>query len=165
MQRRWLRGLVLVVGLSFIAGGWLWSQQPKLPASVRAKVNFTVFNPSRRAGVTVVPGGYHYDDQTSSLSTTTVTTTGSAKIIMSQQATPPTFAEAPQLYTEFVDKLGRFAVFKAPYGQVYLTRPANLVGGEAAVFNARGTLLIARSDTILNQAQWEQLFINLEIVR
>jgi hypothetical protein len=165
MRRRWLGGLVVAVALVGVFGVWSWTTQPKLPNGIRKQVSFTIFKPSRKAGVKVVRNGYAYDQSARMLTTTVVASASGAKIVMTQQATPPPFTEAPQLYTQFVNKLNRTADFETPQGRVFLTKPTNLAGNAAAILESHGTLIIARAESEIDRTQWQKLFTNLEISR
>ena len=85
----------------------------------------------------------------------------STRLVVSEQPTPDQFVDIPAVYTKLVDGLNNYESFDVNVGTVHLTEPKELSGKQAAVINAKGTLLFAKPDKNLTSDQWRKFFNGL----
>jgi hypothetical protein len=86
------------------------------------------------------------------------------QLVVSEQPTPETFVDIPQVYQKVLDGMNDYYDFDVNIGSVHLTKPPQLKGKQAAVLNAKGTLLFAKPGSGLTQAQWQQFFNSLAVL-
>jgi hypothetical protein len=79
-------------------------------------------------------------------------------MVLSEQPTPDSFTDVPQVYDKVVDSMQEYQKFDVDVGTVHLTRPPSLNGKQAAVLNTKGTLLFAKPDKDLSEDQWRRFF-------
>ena len=87
------------------------------------------------------------------------------KISFSEQPTPGSIVDIPQVYDKLVDSLQPYNTFDSVNGKVALTHPNNLNGGQTAVMNDKGTLIFVRPTKDLTDTEWRQVFNSLSILR
>jgi hypothetical protein len=86
------------------------------------------------------------------------------KLVVGQQPTPPQFTEIPKFYETFRNQAGEYASFDSTLGTVYLIKPQGLKGSQnAAVLNAKGTLIMVKSDDKLSEDDWKKFFLTLDV--
>jgi hypothetical protein len=85
------------------------------------------------------------------------------RLTISQQPTPQSFIDIPNLYDKLVDNLNRYGVFQNPLGTVYLTRPDGQKSGQTAVLNSNGVLMFVRSEKNLDDGQWRSIFNQISL--
>jgi len=151
-------GVVVVVAGSLAAAVYLGSNQWPLPASIRAQVHFPVFVPS--VGVKLNQSSYRYDRASGVLSFTGRLYDGQT-VTFAEQATPDPFNDIPNYTTQFLQTLFEYQAFDCVQGTVHLTRPKD--AGQAAVMNAKGTLLFARVARDENKPTWRRVFNGLTV--
>ena len=92
-------------------------------------------------------------------------TQNNVSLSFSEQATPPVFTDVPQYYPSLLGKLNQYSSFGSVAGTVYLTKPAELKGGQTAVANTDGTLVFVRPNKDLSTTEWQRLFNNLQTIK
>lgn len=90
---------------------------------------------------------------------------GGNSVTISEQPTPESFVDIPQSYDKLIDSMHKYKTFDSAIGRVFLTRPDNLNGKQAAVMNSKGVLLFAKADTDIDDDTWVKLFNNLVIIQ
>jgi hypothetical protein len=88
---------------------------------------------------------------------------GKTTAVVSEQSTPDQFTDIPAVYDKFLETFNQDSSFEVPAGKVYLGRPPNMEGRQAAVMNSQGTLMFVKPTTDLSGDQWRQLFLSFEI--
>lgn len=162
MKRLWLIfGGVTAVGLVVIVV-MLLGPKPPVPAEIKRAVTSTILVPQAR-NVTVARESMKYDPQLKLLTYSAVAY--GIKTIVSQQPTPESFIDIPQVYDKVVASMNEYKKFDTDSGTVHLTRPKDLGGKQAAVMNAKGTLTFVKPERDLSEDQWRKLFNNLAVVK
>lgn len=156
----WIVGAVVVVGAIVIVAILLAPKYPFAP-SIRSKVTSTVFVPTGR-GVVIERETAKYDSGLKLL-TYNIQTAGT-KMVVSEQPTPESFIDIPQVYDKVITGLNEYSKFDSEQGTVHLTRPKELQGKQSAVLNAKGTLMFIKPNRDLSLDQWRQLFSDLKTV-
>jgi hypothetical protein len=88
---------------------------------------------------------------------------GGISTVFSEQPTPDSFNDAPQIYDKVLERMNDYSKFDVVAGTVHLTRPSDLGGKQAAVMNTKGTLLFAKPDRDLSTDQWRRLFLGVNV--
>jgi len=70
-----------------------------------------------------------------------------------------------QDYDKVVTSMNGYGKFDCDSGTVHLTRPKDLAGKQAAVMNAKGTLMFVKPASDLSEDQWRKLFNGLEVIK
>ena len=153
-------GLIIVAILGY--GAWQKSKVI-IPQPIKKQLSFVIYWPIKPSPLTNNKTTIKYDPTNKLLSYVSTTTDGT-KVVISQQATPDSFTDVPQVYTKFISDLQQFSSFDSPNGTVFLVRPKDLSGGQAAVLNSNGTLMFMRPDKDINTSTWKQIFNNLQII-
>jgi hypothetical protein len=162
MKRLWLiAGLVGLIGLA-VTGFMIFGPKPLVPAVITRAVTSTILVPNV-SGATVDRKSMKYDSQIKLLTYTA--SADSVNIVVSQQPTPASFTDIPQVYDKVVASMSEYSTFESSTGTVHLTRPKDLGGKQAAVMNAKGTLMFVKPARDLSEDQWRRLFNNLEVVK
>jgi hypothetical protein len=133
-----------------------------LPSAIRKQASFAVLAPV--AGQVAVDRESAKFDTKLKLLSFNATFDG-VLVVLSQQPTPESFIDIPQVYDKVIANMNEYTKFDAIIGTVHLTRPKDLGGKQAAVINAKGTLLFAKPDKDLTDDQWRQLFKNVDALR
>lgn len=162
MKRWWLLyggavgvGLIAVVTLLVLP-------KPFLPKTVTQPFPATVLAPAL-ADVQLDRDSAKYDAPTKLLSY--ILTYQGAKVVVSEQPTPESFSEIPQVYDKVLENMHEYSKFEVDAGVVHLTRPPDLGGRQAAVLNAKGTLLFAKASQDLGDDDWRRFFKGLVVVQ
>lgn len=162
MKRLWLIvGCVTALGLVVIAA-MLLAPKPPVPVEVKRAVTSTILVPKVR-GVEVSRESMSYSSQLKLL--TYITTVYGTKAVVSEQPTPESFIDIPQVYDKVVSNMSEYAKFDTNSGTVHLTRPKDLKGKQAAVMNTKGTLMFVKPERDLTEDQWRKLFNGIEVIK
>jgi hypothetical protein len=127
------------------------------------KVSFPIYAPAADTTWKLETARTSYDQQNGVL--TLYLTHDSAQIILTQQGTPQVFSDVPQQYSKMLATMNEYAELQTPFGAVGLTHPKELNGGQTAVVNKTGTLLFAKPNRDLSDAEWKEFFNNLQIYK
>ena len=146
-------GLVVIVVL-------LVAPKSPIPPTVTKQLTSTLLVP--KGGGAVIDRESANYSKSEKLLIYTVAYAGTS-IIVSEQPTPDSFIDIPDVYTKLVDGMNNYQTFEVNAGTVHLTRPKNLNGKQAAVLNAKGTLLFAKPAADLSDDQWRVLFNHLQV--
>lgn len=157
----WIVSAVVVVGFVVI-GVILFAPKYPFPPSIRSQVTSTVFVPTGQ-GIDVDRESAKFDAGIKLL-TYNVQVTGT-KIVVSEQPTPDSFVDIPQVYDKVIAGLDEYAKFESEHGTVHLTRPKELKGKQAAVLNAKGTLMFMKPERDLSADQWRQIFNGMKTTK
>jgi hypothetical protein len=145
-----------VVVDKFIAAG-------PIPNSIKQQLDFVVLYPPNSSDVHIDRSTVKYDPSNGVLSF--VATTYGIKNTITEQATPDTFNDIPDYYSQFVAKMNDYQTLATYNGQADITRPSSLNGDQAAVMNAKGVLLFAHPIHDLSESQWLRFFNSLQVIR
>jgi hypothetical protein len=153
---------VLLTSLILVAAGWAavhlaFTPRPAIPATVRDRLEFTPFVLKPDGSLTADAASYKYDASQKGFSFVAHNEDG-VELTISQQATPQSFIDIPDLYSKLVDNMGRYGAFDNQLGTVYLTRPKDQATGQTGVINAKGVLMFVRSSKDLQESQWRRSF-------
>jgi hypothetical protein len=160
---RWAKAALIVGALLLLAGGTVLAKklapEPVIPSSIQKAVASTIFIPGPSATF-INRKTVKYDSKTKLLSYQA--TAFGINTIISEQPTPDSFTDIPQVYDKFIDNLNQYSNFDTNNGKVFLTHPKELKGGQTAVMNSKGTLMFAKPDRALSGDQWRQFFKSLK---
>jgi hypothetical protein len=162
MRRRYVWVILAVSGFALAAPALWLLPRPSIPSQIRKQAAFTIFTPDS-SEVEVQHESVKYDTNLKLLSYTVRLL--DTHITMSEQATPDSFNDVPQAYEKVVAGMNTYERFDTILGTVYLTRPQQLAGKQAAVLNTKGTLLFAKPDNDLSADQWRQFFGVLAVIK
>lgn len=140
----------------------LLGPKPPVPAEIKRAVTSTLLVPKAR-DVVVNRESMKYDSQLNLLTYSAIAY--GVKTVVSQQPTPESFIDIPQVYDKVVASMNEYKKFDSDSGTVHLTRPKDLGGKQAAVMNTKGTLMFVKPERDLSEDQWRKLFNNLEIIK
>ena len=154
--------IVLTVGILF---GYVQSQQIQqiIPTGIKKQINFLVLVPNKTAQVTIDKKSIKYDAKDKLLIYSTQMTNG-IKLTISEQATPESFTDVPQVYDKLIESLFQYSAFDSVNGKVFLTHPKELKGGQSAVMNAKGTLMFVKPSKDIDIDTWRHFFNNTDII-
>lgn len=153
-------GILLGAIVVTIAIAYLWPKSVAFSDAVLKASDFAVFVPNSKA-IIIDPDTVKYNSQDKVVAFTV--TIGQTAAVVSEQATPEQFTDIPQVYDKVLSSMRQYQSFEVPLGKVYLTRPAEQQGKQAAVMNTKGTLMFVKPTTDLTEDQWRDLFLNLKI--
>ena len=162
MKRLWLiTGCLTVIALAVVVG---IEFRPKsvVPAAITRAITSTILVPKSN-DVVVAGESIKYDTSLKLLSYAAIAY--GVPTVVSEQPTPESFIDIPQVYDKVVANMNEYSTFDSATGTVHLTRPKDLGGKQAAVMNAKGTLMFVKPARDLSNDQWRRLFNNLEIVK
>ena len=134
-----------------------------LSGITKRPLTFSLFWPSTQSQITPYKQSIKYDP-TNKLITYNAKTASGAHLIITEQETPTSFNDIPQVYTQLLLSMSQYSSFDSQSGTVYLTHPKELNGGQAAVMNSKGTLIFIKPDKPMTDDNWHVLFNNLKIV-
>ncbi|HXY17805.1 MAG TPA: hypothetical protein VEH48_00050 [Candidatus Nitrosopolaris sp.] len=159
MKRLWylLTGLLLLIGV-IACVIWLWPK-PLIPKDIQNKVTSVIFVP-KNPQVINKKGTVKYDSDLKLLSYQA--TIFGVNTVISEQPTPESFTDIPQVYQKVLDSWNQYETFNTPQGTVYLTRPGKQSNEEVGVMNSKGTFLFIKPDSNFTDSQWRQLFNSLQ---
>ena len=152
--------VLLCMALVAVAGLVLMRlhQYVPIPQAVRSQVHFAVFVPGQ--DVSVDQASYKFDSGEQVLSFTGHLADGQP-VTFAEQATPASFTDIPDFYPKFLEKLYEYQAFDGLQGTVHLTHPKG--AGQAAVMNAKGTLVFARVAQDESRDTWRSVFNAMRI--
>jgi hypothetical protein len=156
----WIVGGVVVVGGLVILGLVLAPKSP-IPQSVKKSVTSTLLVPQGAGTVVDRESANFVPDEKVLIYNVAYAGT---KIIVSEQPTPQQFVDIPEVYKKTVDSMGMYQTFDVNVGTVYLTKSAKLDSKQAAVLNAKGTLLFAKPSADLSDEQWRVFFNHFVVI-
>ena len=137
----------------------LWPK-PLIPKNIQSEVTSVIFVPNSPQVVNQ-KGTAKYNGNLKLLSYKA--NVFGVNAVISEQPTPETFTDIPQVYQKVLDSWNDYEDFNVPQGTVYLTRPGGKNATEAGVMNSKGTLLFVKPDKDLTDTQWRQLFNSIEV--
>lgn len=162
----WIPTLVLtglLIGLGVIMAVH-YKDSPGVSRKIIKDANFSIYYPKDKKGPWVADEStivMNTEDQLLSFSVRR----GNNKVSMSEQPTPDSFSDAPQIYQKLLDQLHQYAEIDTVVGKVTLTHPEELKGGQSAVVNtSKGTLMFAHPEHDLTDLQWKEYFNTLRVV-
>ena len=121
-------------------------------------MHFPVFLPV--TAITLNASSYKFDPGQKVLSFTGRLGDGQT-VTFAEQATPDPFNDIPNYYTQFLTKIFEYEAFDSLQGTVHLTHPNG--AGQAAVMNAKGTLMFVRVAHDEPKSAWQQIFNKLVV--
>jgi hypothetical protein len=155
MKRLWLVvAAIVAIGL-IVAGVMLLAPKPPIPGPIKKQVTSTIVVP-QLADAVIDRQSVKYDDKLKLL-TYTLAAYG-VNMVVSEQPTPDSFTDIPQVYDKVTAGMGEYSKFETDIGTVHITRPKELHGKQAAVLNTKGTLLFAKPERDLSDDQWRKFF-------
>jgi hypothetical protein len=128
---------------------------PVIPHNIQKQVNFAIFYPQVSSQASIQKTTFKYDPSLKQLSF--IVNFSGRQITFAEQSSPDSFADDPNFYPKFIEKLNGYATFDSVDGRVDLTRPKE-VKSQAAVMNSKGTLMFAKSNGDISEDNWKQLF-------
>ena len=155
----WIVGGCVAVGVVVMIAILLAPKSPVLPA-VTKQLTSTLLLPKGQ-GIQINRSSVIYDSSKKLLSYNVAY--ADTKIVMSQQPTPESFTDIPQVYNKLTDSMNNYLSFDVNMGTVHLTLPKELQGKQVAVFNSKGTLLFAKPDKNLSNDEWKRFFNQLQV--
>jgi hypothetical protein len=160
-----IAGIVIVcLAALLVAGYFAFQPHSAIPKAVSSRASFGIFVPGNDEW-TVDTDTVRYT-ATSGLVSYVMHTKGNANSIsVNEQATPEAFNDVPQAYDKLISSLQGYSTITSVNGKVDLTHPKELNGGQAAVMNAKGTLMFAKPDRSLTTEDWRRLFNQLQLQR
>lgn len=168
--RPWLLATIatlLVIASSFagyVIYGRLNNSQPILSQITDKKLTFPLFWPTKDSTITASKQSVKYDPSVKLISYNAITNNG-VRLIITEQETPTSFSDIPQVFSKLVETMSQYGVFDSQNGTVYLTHPKELKGGQAAVMNSKGTLMFVKPITALDDDSWKVFFNSLQIAK
>lgn len=168
--RPWLLATIaafLVIASSFagyVIYGHLNNSQPVLSQITNNKLTFPLFWPAKDSTITASKQSVKYDPSSKLISYNAINNNG-VRLIITEQETPTSFSDIPQVFSKLVETMSQYGVFDSQNGTVYLTHPKELNGGQAAVMNSKGTLMFVKPITTLDDDSWKIFFNSLQIAK
>ena len=153
--------IVAVLGLVVIVA-MLLGPKPPVPAEVKRAVTSTILIPKTR-NVVVSRESMSYNSQIKLLTYQAIVY--GTKTVVSEQPTPESFIDIPQVYDKLVASMNEYSKFDSTSGTVHLTRPSNLKGKQTALMNAKGTLMFVKPESDLTEDQWRKFFNGIDVVK
>ena len=168
-MRKWkLVGLIaLCAGLLCIPAGVIGYKaytkaQGPFSKQIRKQVAFTIFYPDEElTGYKIKRETVKYDTATKVLSYVISGQATPNSFIVSMQASPEVFADVPEYYPKFIEKLSPVASFDSKVGKVTITQSPNLKGDQSAVLYSQGSLLFVRGKAMPTD-EWRKFFIGMK---
>lgn len=155
-KRLWLILIPVIVGLIATSGGaayLLLKQEPYgIPKPIQADINYIVFMNDSEL-MPIDKNSYKFDRENKLFSY--LASYQGNNLVFSMQPSPAEFAEVPDAYGRYIEKLNKILTFDSPLGQVSVTVPQD--SGQVGVFNTQGTLMFVKVQTALSEDQWRQL--------
>jgi hypothetical protein len=127
-----------------------------VPRDIKKQTSFTVLETQAKTDWQISPKSVHYNKDVGLLTMTA--TSDIANLVITEQAQPDVFTDAPQVYPALLNKLNQYQDLHTSIGTVTLTHPKELKGGQTAVANLRQTLIFVRPSRNLTDAQWKDFF-------
>ncbi|HET7673809.1 MAG TPA: hypothetical protein VFK11_04855 [Candidatus Saccharimonadales bacterium] len=163
-NRKFAVGLIFIIFLAVGLGlGIYMALKPRspIPGNIHKQLTFQPYI-VKDSSLKVEDKTYKYDAPQKTFSYV-VSGAGFGKLTISQQATPQSFIDIPDLYEKLVDSLNRYGAFQNQFGTVYLTKPDGQKSGQTAVVNSSGVLMFIRSEKDLSDDQWRSIFTRISL--
>jgi hypothetical protein len=139
--------------------------QPNRPTTIDEKIikkaNFNVLAPSDYTAIN--QKSVSFDQNVGGISYSA--NLNDVTYAVSEQPTPDTFADSPNVYGYKLDQMRQFQDIQTSVGKITLTKPVEFGGQVVGVSNLNGTLMFVRADKQLNASQWKDFYDNLELIR
>lgn len=150
--------VILVAGVALVL---LLGPKPVISRTIIKQAGFGVWYPAkpyevRKSTLKVTKSG---QDMLASFDAAN----GGTTLSFTEQATPESFTDVPQVYDKLIEKLRGYSTFDSVNGKVDLTMPEELKGVQTAVMNSRGTLIFVRPSKALSANDWRQVFNSLQL--
>jgi len=161
-QKRLMATFAIAVILMMAMVGWFMvGRRPYTPFSpaIAKKISFIVYYPDK---------SWQSSDAQATYANGTIffaAAKDDVNLSLNEQATPQIFNDVPQYYPTLLTRLKEYTNFGTANGIAYLTRPAELKGGQMAVLNNNGTLVFVRPNHDLTSDQWRRFFNTLQVVK
>ncbi len=153
--------ILVVVAIAATLYYFLRTQQV-IPVSIKTQLTSPLLMPTDKTVAAIDQGSVKYDSKIKVL-TYDVQLDG-IKVVMSQQPTPESFIDVPDVYTKVLEGMNEYQKFELAIGVIHLTRPPDLKGKQSAVLNSKGTLLFASPEEDLTEDQWRRFFKDVQLV-
>lgn len=151
-------GLIVLV---IVVGWFLYiREESSIPSEIKQKVYNTLIAPDDKI-VEVDKESYKFNDD-QKLLTYTAEFEGSS-LNITQQPTPESFIDIPQVYEKVVAQMGEYSKFESRIGLVYLTK-AKGQNNQIAVTNTKGTLMFVKSSKDMSREVWMRFFNTFEVI-
>jgi hypothetical protein len=156
---------VVLVALAGVGGWYLWLASQPIPRSILKRAEMGVWYPNdRTTGYKIERNSVKYNDTGSDKLVTFVAQGVGNALTFTEQPTPESFIDVPQVYDKLTEKLHEYAKVESVNGTASLTRPDELKGRQTLVMKARGTLMFVKPDKNLSTDEWRKVLNNLEFV-
>jgi hypothetical protein len=135
--------------------------RPRTPFTTETlqQASFVVYYPPPQSKMVIDKPTIKYNSQSKVLSFSAHD--GSSKLTFTEQAAPDQFTDIPQYLPKLTNFLNTYRSFNTPSGTAYLTRPAELKGGQSALFVGGGTMMFVHPNHDLSDDYWRNLFTHL----
>lgn len=151
---------IVVVVTAVLVTIQILKPHPILPKSIVSKANYVLLVP-KSSLVKLDSKSVGYNSNLALLDYQ-VSYAGS-QLIVSQQAAPSMFTDVPATYDKTLASMNQYSHFDSLEGTVYLTKPQQLAGKQAAVLLSKGTLMFVKPSSDLTDEQWRQFFNSLVV--
>lgn len=148
---------------TFVGVKWYLQSRELIPSKIINQANFLVFAPSGSTAVSIEKSSIKLDSNPQLLSF--VVFIDGTKVAITEQQEPESFTDAPEVYTQLLNKMREYQEFNSGFGTIALTLPVELNGNQAAVVDSKGTLLFAQPSKGLSEDQWLKIFNNMKLVQ
>ena len=152
--------ILIVTGLG-VSGIILLKPNSPIPKDISSQLKFSPFLASGDAKVLGAVSDVSYSASSEVLAYNL--NYDGVKMVVSQQPTPESFTDVPQVYDELLKKLNSQESFEVSIGKVSITLPTELKGGQTAVMNSKGVLMFVKPDKNLTRDQWRDFFSKLKL--
>lgn len=162
--------IMFAIGLALIGASlallFFNAQKVQIPKAITSQLNYKAIYPSSN-GSAPVPTDYVYKADENSLTFSTTSPSG-VKITIVEQPAPDSLGSDGQVYYPALG-IHPYAQFQSKIGPVALTK-FWLTGsleplGQTAILAAQGTMLVARPEKNLTNAEWKDFFDTLRIAK
>ena len=151
--------IIIIIGILVSSILILNPLKPSIPNVIKSQLQTTL----------LIPTGTKYNgihdsakyDSNKKLLTYRVVVDNQPTITISEQPAPSTFTDIPAYYPKFLTDLGDYESFGTIAGTVHLAHPPKAIDTTVGVMFASGTLLFAKPDSNLTDAQWRSFFKDL----
>jgi hypothetical protein len=167
MKKHWKRILLILMVATFVFGSsvvvrFYLQSRVLVSKTITSQIGFLLFVPTNTESITYDKSSVKLDNSLK-LVTFYVYVSG-IRVTFAEQNAPDSFTDVPQLYDQLLNKLREYQDVSTMFGTVTLTRPVELSGGQSAVADSKGTLIIARPAKDLTEDEWRTVFNNMQLV-
>lgn len=153
--------IVVVVAIAAILYYFL-RPQSVIPSATKAQLTSPLLMPTDQTVAVIDRTSVKYDPKIKML--TYDVQFEDIKVVISEQPTPESFIDIPDVYTKMLESMNEYKKFELAIGVIHLTRPTDLKGKQSAVVNSKGTLLFASPKEDLTEDQWRRFFRTVDLV-